>query len=75
MSSNDDDAFADRLAAIDEAMAEGHLPPDLAADELPPELEHRLQRGLAALRALRQVRPAVPISTRRGTTSLLLRPT
>jgi hypothetical protein len=72
MSSNDDDAFADRLAAIDEAMAEGHLPPDLSADELPPELEHRLQRGLAALRALRQVRPAMQTSTRHDHDALTL---
>jgi tetratricopeptide (TPR) repeat protein len=52
-----DEAFADRLAALDEAMAAGGT---IAAhaDDTPADLRDRLARGAAVLRDLRQLRPA-----------------
>jgi tetratricopeptide (TPR) repeat protein len=57
-----EEAFADRLAALDEAMAAGAT---IAAhaDDTPADMRDRLTRGAAILRDLRQLRPASPPMT------------
>jgi tetratricopeptide (TPR) repeat protein len=52
-----DDAFADRLAALDDAIAAGATAAPFA-DDTPPDLRERLARGVAALRELQHLRPA-----------------
>lgn len=53
----DDDAFADQLAALDEALAAGHTPPPGGET---PLLRGRLARGLHALHALNDLRRVEP---------------
>ncbi len=63
MSTDLDDVFVDRLAALDEALADGHTPSDLSSASIPDELHGRLKRGLAALQALRHVRSEANLPT------------
>ncbi|MBX7103320.1 MAG: serine/threonine protein kinase [Gemmataceae bacterium] len=58
-----DDDFADRLAALDDAIADGNSAGNSSDATLPPELQQRLQRGFAALQRLRQARPVSRPST------------
>jgi WD40 repeat protein/serine/threonine protein kinase len=51
-----DEEFTVRLLACDEALAAGETPPGLANDA-PAELRERLQRGLACVERLQQLRP------------------
>ena len=62
-----EDAFADRLAALDEAMAGGGTCP-ANTDDTPADLRDRLVRGAAVLRHLRELRPASlpPINDKRN---------
>src|SRR5438128_7768276 len=66
MSAETDDDFADRLAALDEALADGATPANVAGDSIPNELQHRLKRGLAALHALRHANAEVHQDTPNG---------
>jgi serine/threonine protein kinase/tetratricopeptide (TPR) repeat protein len=58
-----DDEFADRLAALDDAIADGDSAGNSSDSTLPPELQQRLQRGFVALQRLRQTRPTPRPST------------
>lgn len=51
-----DDDFVDRLASLDQALATGETPISNAGSS--PEMQARLKRGMAALKALRHMTPA-----------------
>ena len=57
-----DDQFASRLLECDEALANGQDPESLAAGE-DPELRSRLEKGLACVKLLQQLRPTRPPSS------------
>src|SRR5262245_66645249 len=51
-----DDDFVDQLANLDQALATGETPISSAGSS--PEMQARLKRGMAALKALRHITPA-----------------
>ncbi len=51
-----EEEFITRLAACDEALATGS-PPEILAQDASPELTQRLERGLACVQRLQQLRP------------------
>ncbi len=53
---NLDDQFASRLLECDEALADGRNPA-ITSDSETPELRSRLERGIACVRLLQQLRP------------------
>jgi Protein kinase domain len=53
-----EDTYAERLLALDEALATGRPVPPIAADDsTPPDLSLRLRRGLRCLQLLQNLRP------------------
>jgi serine/threonine-protein kinase len=53
-----EDQYAAKLAAHDEALAAGRTAPDISGAEVPAEVRPRLERDLAFLHVLQQLRPS-----------------